>query len=45
MGQVYRCWRRLFREINVLSMFEYHILYHLCEAIENSQTQIIKKRK
>jgi hypothetical protein len=45
MGQVNRCCLRICREINVLSMFRYHMLYHLCEAIENSQSQIIKKRK
>jgi hypothetical protein len=29
MGQVYPCWWRLCREINVLSKFEYHMFYVL----------------
>jgi hypothetical protein len=29
MGQVYQCWWRICQEINVLSRFEYHILYVL----------------
>jgi hypothetical protein len=30
MGQVYQCWWRICREINVfLSRFEYHMLYVL----------------
>jgi hypothetical protein len=29
MEQVYQCWWRMCREINVLSMFEYHMFYVL----------------
>jgi hypothetical protein len=29
MGQVYRCWWRICRDINVLSRFEYHMFYVL----------------
>jgi hypothetical protein len=29
MGQVYQCWWRICREINVLSRFEYHMFYVL----------------
>jgi hypothetical protein len=29
MGQVYKCWWTICREINVLSRFEYHMLYVL----------------
>jgi hypothetical protein len=29
MGQVYQCWLRICREINVFSRFEYHIFYVL----------------
>jgi hypothetical protein len=25
MGQVYQCWWRLYREINVFSRFKYHM--------------------
>jgi hypothetical protein len=27
MGQVYQCWWRICREINVFSRFEYHMFY------------------
>jgi hypothetical protein len=29
MGQVYQCWWRICREINILSRFEYHMFYVL----------------
>jgi hypothetical protein len=29
MGQVYQCWWRIYREINVSSSFEYHMFYSL----------------
>jgi hypothetical protein len=29
MGQVYQCWWRICREINVFSRFEYHLFYVL----------------
>jgi hypothetical protein len=29
MGQVYRCWRRICREINIFPKFEYHMFYVL----------------
>jgi hypothetical protein len=29
MGEVYQCWWRICREINVFSRFEYHMFYFL----------------
>jgi hypothetical protein len=29
MGQVYQCWWRIRREMNVFSRFEYHMFYVL----------------
>jgi hypothetical protein len=29
MGQLYQCWWRIFREMNVFSSFEYHMFYFL----------------
>jgi hypothetical protein len=29
MGQAYQCWRRICREINIFSRFEYHMFYVL----------------
>jgi hypothetical protein len=37
-GQVYQSWRRIHREINVLSMFEYHIFYVLYPFVTYSPT-------
>jgi hypothetical protein len=33
MGQVYQCWWRVCREINMFSSFEYHIFYVLCPFV------------
>jgi hypothetical protein len=33
MGQVYKCWWRICREINVFSSFEYHEFYVLCPFV------------
>jgi hypothetical protein len=33
MGQVYQCWWRICREINVFSRFKYHMFYVLYEFV------------
>jgi hypothetical protein len=33
MGQVYRCWWRIYQEINVSSRFKYHMFYVLCPFV------------
>jgi hypothetical protein len=44
MGQVYRCWRRICREINVFSRFEYHMSYVLisiCDLFTDSASYLL----
>jgi hypothetical protein len=38
MGQVYECWWRICREINVYSRFEYHMFYVLHAFVTYLQT-------
>jgi hypothetical protein len=38
MGQVYQCWWRICREINVFSRFEYHMFYILYPFVANLLT-------
>jgi hypothetical protein len=33
MGQVYQCWWRVFREINISSRFEYPVFYVLYQFV------------
>jgi hypothetical protein len=43
MGQVYQCWWRICREINVYSRLEYHVLrfIYICDLFTDSRTYYI----
>jgi hypothetical protein len=44
MGHVYQCWRRICREINVLSMFEYHMFYVLYPFVTFYRFSLVSSR-